>query len=106
MNDSLIVRRSQALRQLRCQANDLRLWHRSTEKPFAQRPPGNQLHRQEVHALLRTELENRGNIRMTQLSERERFFAELPAGGVIRQRACWQHFECDVAVQLLIVRAI
>ena len=106
MDDPLVVRRSQAFRQLRRHANDLRLRHRTTKKSLAQGRSGNQFHCQKVHAFLRTELENRCNIRMTQLGERQRFFAELLSCDFVGQRTCRQHFERDIAVQLLVVRAI
>ena len=75
-------------------------------QPFAQRFSWNQFHHQEVHALLRTELENRRNIWMTQFGERQSFFSELLSRNIICQRARRQHFERDITIQLLIVRAI
>src|SRR5512135_2180039 len=68
--------------------------------------PGDILHHQIVHSLLSVKVVDDGNVRMVQPGEDSRFFVELLACGFVSHRALWENFECDIAVEVLIVGAV
>jgi len=67
-------------------------------EPFAKRTPRNQLHRQEIFSVSRAELENRCDVWLIPLGQRECFVPEQLAGSFVGNGAGRQDLERYVAV--------
>jgi len=79
MNHPVVIRCRQAFRKLHAQAEDLLLRQRSGSHFLAECNSGDVLHHQEVHALLRVEVVDGGDVGMVELRENQSFFVEMLA---------------------------
>jgi hypothetical protein len=67
-------------------------------EPFPKRTPGNQIHRQKIFFVLCAELENRFDVWMNQLGQRQCLFPEQLTGSFVGSRAGRQDLERYVGV--------
>ena len=83
MNDSVVMRLAQRLQNLPGDAQRFALVQRAVVQFSRKRLPGDQLHHQEVHAILGIEFVDRGDVRMIQAGKRQRFVAKALARNFI-----------------------
>ena len=67
---------------------------------------GDQLHRQNIHSLMRTEFKNRFDVRVIQFGQGEGFFAKPFAGILVTKRIGGKNFQRNIAIELFIVRSV
>ena len=106
MDDALIVRSREALGKLHPEPHDFSLGKRPGFDLFTQRLAGNQLHREEINAILRAKFINGFDVRMIELGERQRFFAKLFARRFVGEQTGGKNLQRDVAVELFVMSAI
>ena len=98
MHYPVFVSRNQSFGELCTQAKYSSAGKSSLFEPFAKRTPGNQFHRQEIFSVLCTELENRFDVWMIQLGQRQCLFPEQLTGSFVGNDAGRQDLERYVAV--------
>ena len=106
MRYAVFVSRNQSFDELCTQAKYGSAGKWSLFEPFAKRTPRNQLHRQEIFSFLCAELENRFDVWMFQLGQRQCLFPEQLTGSFVGNGAGRQDLERYVAVCLVIVGAV
>ena len=72
---------------------------------LAQRPPRDQLHDQEIDALLAVEIVDRGDVRMVEPRERPRLVAEAAARVLVGQGPRGEQLDRDGALEVRVPRA-
>ena len=86
--------------------DDVLLRERPAGDALRQRLARHVLHDQEVDPVAAVEIVDRGDVRVVQPGQRLRFTPEPPPCRVVAERAGRQHFEGDVAIEVLVAGAV
>ncbi len=106
VNDPLLVRRREALRDLGCVVDDEVSGDRARIEPVAECLALQQLHHGIGNAVIRSEVEDRKNVRVGERGYRFRLALEAREHVRIRGHRLRQHLDRDIAVELRIPRTV
>ena len=104
MQESALVRVVERIADLGAEPDQIGHLDRATEQPLLQRPSRHVLHDQEVHAVLRVEVEDRRHTGMRQPRQHMRLAPESLARVRVAERAARQHLHRHIAIEVLVVR--
>ena len=106
MNDSLRVRGAEARGELAAIGDDFSLSKRAVLQAGGEWEAGDQLHYEEVSAVLTGEFVNGFDIGMIDLGESEGFATKEFSSFIVGEHAGWEDFEGDVAVEEFVMSAV
>src|SRR6202162_6087465 len=102
MDDSTLVGMSQGIRKLRAVAQHRFGWETSGGDQFFERPPFDPLHYDERLPAGLTHFIDRTNVRVVQRGSGARFLEKPRSGRLVRQGLGGEHFQGDIALELLV----
>jgi hypothetical protein len=105
MDDTMLMCHRQTLGQLRTEMDDLLLRQWSGRQHRIERQSVDQFFDQEVRSILGVKVVNRGDVRMVEFRECERFFVKAPSGVHFDHGSRREDFQGDVAIEAFVVGA-
>ena len=106
VNDSVLVRLFERVRNLRGEREHLSLGQLRLRQPVGQRRSGDELHDQEIQAVLRVEIVDGAYVCVIQLGQGQSLFAQLRAGLIGPEGSCRQDLQRDVTFEPFVSGAV
>ena len=106
VHDAELVQRDQTVRQLDPDPPHLVVGEAALANQGIDRRPGDELHHEEIDAVIGIEVVNGRDVRVIEPRQRQRFLLESGAALVVGEAAVRQQLEGDVAIETLVARPI